>query len=149
MLMRIRPKQFVFPRNYKLKKLKDAFLFYSFLTFVVYFSTVLFPFQLEKFCLLGAAHTLRPYILLESQKQMYTSSPACYHLDLCLASMERISFKIKNKTILTRPPKNWCLNTNVKTESLPPYLMLKWRGSPSLFYLIYGWPLNCPFWIGA
>ena len=66
MLMRIRPKQFVFPRNYKLKKLKEAFLFYSRLTFVVYFSPVLFPFQLEKFCLLGAVHTWRPYILLES-----------------------------------------------------------------------------------
>ena len=66
MLMRIRPKQFVFPRNYKLKKLKEAFLFYSCLTFVVYFSPVLFPFQLENFCLLGAVHTWRPYILLES-----------------------------------------------------------------------------------
>ena len=89
MLMRIRPKQFVFPRNYKLKKLKEAFLSYSFLTFVVYFSPVLFPFQLEKFCLLGAAHTLRPYIFLESQKQMYTPRPSCYHfLDLYLASIE-------------------------------------------------------------
>ena len=96
MLMRIRPKQFVFPRNYKLKKLKEAFLFYSCLTIVVYFSPVLFPFQLEKFCLLGAVHTWRPYILLES---IYTP-----RLEIC---QKIYMTKFSDQKFYTLKVRNW------------------------------------------
>ena len=147
MLMRIRPKQFVFPRNYKLKKPKEAFLFYSFLTFVVYFSLVLFPFQLEKFCLLGAAHTLRLYILLEFQKQRDTPRPACYHLDLCLASMEHF-LRLWLKQFWQIPPKMMFWH-NRRDEKFTTLFNAEIKRLPTVFYLIYGWPLNCPFWIGA